>query len=196
MEIKRHYGRNIFSLSNQEIIALVDFIYDDVNLDRLAHCLYDERSLLTNSINYRKVEILSSYYEFAYAIKVSFGLTGLDRLVTSGFMLVMEGGPGDEKFYQRDIYISSIKDFYRPYEGIVWQKGIADDFDIELDYSIFTVYHNKLNKFLHNTLNLWSDHLPDDKYSLNPQLQNLYKKGGILTFVVEEVREQETAEQE
>lgn len=195
METTKYYCRDIFSLSNQEIIALVNLVYDDANLDRLAHCLYAKRPSLTSTITYRKIEVLSSYYEFAYVVKVSFGLTSLDRIVTSGFMVCMEGSPGDETLYERDVCLGSVKDFYRPYEGIVWETGIADNFGIELDYSIFTVYHKKLNNFLSSTLKIWNGHLPYQMYSFNPQLKSLYEKHGMPSFIVEEVREPETAAQ-
>jgi hypothetical protein len=52
MEEKKYYSRDIFTLTNQEIIKLVDMILVNYNLDRIAHSLYQERPSLTRTLNF------------------------------------------------------------------------------------------------------------------------------------------------
>ena len=187
METTKYYCRDIFSLSNQEIIKLVDFLFNDTNLDRLAGYLYDERPSLTRTFNYRKIEACSSYYDWAYIVKVTYQFEGLDREVSTGFLIGMEGGPGDEQMYRRDIYIQSVAGFFKTMEGQIWEKGVADDFAIEVDFSVFQVYIRKLQDFLNDTLKVWNDQLAEEKYEWNPQLKEMFKDSPVRSFIVDEV---------
>ncbi|RZK70735.1 MAG: hypothetical protein EOO92_20900 [Pedobacter sp.] len=179
--------RDIFSFSNQEIVDLVDFLFNDTNLDRLAGHLYEERPSLTRTFNYRKIEVCSSFYDWAYIVKLTYQFEGLDREVTTGFLIGMEGGPGDEQMYSRDIYIQSVAGFFKTMEGYIWEKGVADDFAIEVDYSVFQVYVRKLQDFLNDTLKVWNDQLAEDKYQWNPQLKDMFKDNPVRSFIVDEV---------
>jgi hypothetical protein len=186
METKKHYCRDIFSLSNQEIVKLVDFIFDDINLDRLAGYLYEERPSLTKNLRYRKIEVYSSFYDWAFIVKITYLFEELNREITTGFLIGMEGGPGDDQIYNRDIYIQSVTGFYKTMEGYIWEKGVADDFGIEVDFSVFQVYVRKFQRFLNDTLNLWSDKLSQDNYEWNPQLKDLFEENTKRSFIVEE----------
>lgn len=71
-------------------------------------------------------------------------------------------------------------------EGQIWEKGIADDFGIEVDFSVYRVYARKLHGFLNCTLKVWSDELTHDTYEWNPQLKDMFKEGPIRSFIVDE----------
>ncbi|SDM84778.1 hypothetical protein [Pedobacter antarcticus] len=194
MKTTKYYCRDIFSLSNQEIVKLVDFIYNDINLDRMAEYLLEEQALVTRSYNYRKIEVCSSYYDWAYIVKVTYSFKGLSREVTTGFLLAMEGGPSDENLYDRDCYIQSVAGFYKPLEGLIWEKGVADDFGIEVDFSVCQNYIKKLHDFLNDTIKLWSDQLTSDKYEWNPQLKSMFGDNAVRNFIVEETQVAENLE--
>lgn len=168
--------RDIFSLTIHELVKLVDFIFDDVNLDRLAYYLFAERGTLKRSFEYRKIEVYPSFYDWAYIVKVTYKYENLNREVTTGFLLSSEGAPGDELLYKRDVTIQSVKGFFKTMEGIIWEKDVADHFGIEIDFSVFRVYVNKLVDFLTNELHLWSNQLPEVKYEWNPLLKDLLKE--------------------
>lgn len=194
MKTTKLHCRDIFTLSNHEITKLVDFIFDDTNLDRLAQHLYQERPSLSRACNYRKIEVLSSYYDWAFVIKVTYGFDELNRMVTTGFLLGMEGGPGDEYLYERDVYLQSVAGFFQTMEGIIWEKSVADDFSIEVDFSAFFVYLRKLNYFLSNTLKIWSNQLTEDEYEWNPQLKDMFKENPTRNFIVQEITVPEVIE--
>ena len=185
MEATKYYCRDIFSLSNEEIVKLVDFIFDDVNLDRLAHYLYAERPSLSRKINYRKIEVQSAHYDWAFVVKVTYGFEELERKVTTGFLVSMEGGLGDDQLYQRDVYIQSVSGFYKTMEGIIWEKGIADDFNIDVDFSAFIFYIMKAYDFFKNTLKIWEGELDEAQYLLNPHLKNIIADGRYTIQVIE-----------
>lgn len=187
MGTKKFSCRDIFSFSNQEIVNLVDFLFDDTNLDRLAGYLYEERPSTSRTFNYRKIEVCSSYYDWAYIVKVTYLFEGLERVVTTGFLIGMEGGPGDDQIYSRDIYIQSVAGFFKTMEGQIWEKGVTDDFNIEVDFSVYLVYVGKLHTFLNNTLKAWNDQLTEDKYEWNPQLKNMFSANPVRSFIVEEI---------
>ncbi|SDH53687.1 hypothetical protein SAMN05421827_12836 [Pedobacter terrae] len=187
MGTKKFSCRDIFSFSNQEIVNLVDFLFDDTNLDRLAGYLYEERPSTSRTFNYRKIEVCSSYYDWAYIVKVTYLFEGLEREVTTGFLIGMEGGPGDDQIYSRDIYIQSVAGFFKTMEGQIWEKGVTDDFNIEVDFSVYLVYVGKLHTFLNNSLKVWNDQLPEDKYEWNPQLKNMFSDSPVRSFIIEEI---------
>lgn len=99
----------------------------------------------------------------------------------------MEGGPGDEQMYSGDIYIQSVAGFFKTMDGYIWEKGVADDFAIAVDYSVFQVYVRKLQDFLNDTLRVQNDQLAEDKYEWNPQLNDMFKDSRVRSFIVEEV---------
>ena len=191
MATSRFYCRDIFSLSDQEIVKLVDFILDNKNLDRLAGYFHDERPMITTKNTYRKIEVYSAFYDWAYIVKVTYVLEGLDREVTTGFILGMEGGPGDEHFYSRDIYIQSVKGFFSSMEGQIWEKGVADSFEIEVDFSIYQIYLGKFHDFMNNTLKIRSDQLEESKYEWNPRLKDMFKANSVNKYLVAETTAKE-----
>lgn len=186
MEEKKYYSRDIFTLTNQEIIKLVDMILVNYNLDRIAHSLYQERPSLSRDINYRKIEVINGYYEFAYVVKIILGFEDLERKITTGFVLSNEGGPGDNERYEGDFYIGSVMGFYRPFENIVHRAGTGKGFGIDFDYSHLIVYTKRLYQFFDESLKLWSSNLPLEKYQYNQQLLDL-GKADMQDFVIEEV---------
>jgi hypothetical protein len=186
MEEKKYYSRDIFTLTNQEIIKLVDMILVNYNLDRIAHSLYQERPSLTRTLNYRKIEAIYGYYEFAYVVKITLGFEDLDRKITTGFVLSNEGGPRDNEIYEGDFYIGSVFGFYQPFENIVHHNGTGKGFGIDFDYSHFIVYTKRLYQFFDETLKLWSGNLTPNKYQYNQQLLEL-GKANMQSFVIEEV---------
>ncbi|MGQ7857102.1 hypothetical protein ACUN24_22925 [Pedobacter sp. WC2501] len=186
METTKFYCRDIFSFSNKEIIKLVDFLFDETNLDRLTGYLYEERPSITRKFSYRKIEVCSSYYDWAYIVKVTYLLEGLDREVTTGFLIWTEGGTSDEEIYSRDVYIQSVVGFFKTMEGQIWEKGVADDFGIEVDFSVYQVYARKLYGFLNCTLKVLSNKLTNDTYQWNTQLKDMFKEGLMRSFIVDE----------
>ncbi|MES2062559.1 MAG: hypothetical protein V4456_11605 [Bacteroidota bacterium] len=186
MEAVKYYSRDIFTLTNEEIIKLVDMILVNYNLDRIAHSLYQERPSLSREINYRKIEAINGLYEFAYVIKVTLGFEDLGRKITTGFVLSNEGAPGDNEIYEGDFYIGSVLGFYQPFEHVVHLNGTGKGFGIDFDYSHLIVYTKRLYQFFNDTLRLWSSNLSPDKYQYNQHLLDLGKEN-IQEYVIEEV---------
>jgi hypothetical protein len=186
MEEKKYYSRDIFTLTNEEIVKLVDLVLVDYNLDRIVHSLYQERPSLNRTLVYRKIEAIYGYYEFAYVVKITLGFEDLDRKITTGFVLSNEGGPRDNEIYDGDFSIGSVMGFYRPFQDIVHQSGTGNGFGIDFDYSHLIVYTKRLYHFFNETLRFWSSTLSLDKYQYNQQLLDL-GKANMQDFVIEEV---------
>lgn len=189
MEQIKYHSRNIFDLTNQELIRLVDFFINSSNLDRIAHSLYSETQSTSRRIEYRKIEIQYAYYESAYAVVISLRFTGLDRDVKTGFMMYSQGdaGENDNTRYELDFQIGSIKGFFEPFQDLVLRRGIHEEYGIEFDYSHLLVFTKELYTFLDTDLRMWSAYLAVDKYVSNPQLIGLYQQGQPESFVIEEV---------
>jgi hypothetical protein len=187
MEKTNHYSRDVYSLSNEEIIKLVDFIFTDYNLDRIVHSLYIQERSLCSSLTYRKIEVVNSNYEWAYVIKVIFGFKGLDRKITTGFVLLNEGLPGDENLKESDIDIQGIAAFYGPFENVVDAKALIESFGIDIDFSILTLYIKRLYTFLDQELRIWNNDLPEEMYLRRPGIEAILQIGNPDSFTVEEV---------
>lgn len=176
-----NYNREIYNLSNEEIIGLVDFLFSIHNLDRIAEYVYEERPDLTRNFTYRKIEVVFGLYEWSYIVRVTFGLEGLDRKITTGFYMQNNGE------YEDDFSIQSVAGFFRPLEGVVFQPGVGQSFGIDIDFGVFQISVKQLYDYLNDTLQMWSSELPPEKYRKNPQIQGMLAKGAADCFTIEEI---------
>lgn len=187
LEKVKYHSRNIFDLTNQEIIRLVDFLINQSNLDRIAHSLYTERKSLSRDIIYRKIEVKHAFYDWAYAVVVTLKFSELDKEIKTGFILANKGGGiRENELYELDFQISSIKGFFEPFQDVVLGK-VYDQYEIDFDYSHLLIHIKELYEFLDTDLRMWSAYLTVDKYANNPQLVNLYEKDQPDNYVVQEL---------
>jgi len=185
----KYPSRNIFDLTNQEIIRLVDFLINQSNLDRIVHSLYSERKSLTRDMIYRKIEVNHAFYDWAYAVIVTLKFSDLDKEVKTGFILANKGGGVSEnELYELDFQISSIKGFFEPFQDVVLGM-VYDQYQIDFDYSHLLIYIKEFYEFLETDLQMWNTNLAEDRYASNPQLVGLYQEQQRETYFIQELTE-------
>lgn len=189
LEKVKYHSRNIFDLTNQEIIRLVDFFINQSNLDRIAHSLYSVRKSLSRDIIYRKIEVKHAFYDWAYAVVVTLKFSDLNKEVKTGFILANNGGGiRENELYELDFQISSIKGFFEPFQDVVLGM-VYNQYEIDFDYSHLLIPIKELYEFLDTDLRMWSAYLTVDKYANNPQLVSLYQKDKPDNYVLQELHE-------
>lgn len=179
-------NRSCFSLSNEEIIKLVDFIFTDYNLDRAIQCFLDRYPEQNRTLHSRKIEIIRCPYDWAYIVKVTFFFKNTNDPITTGFIIASKNEISEESL-NPDFYIQSIASFFKPFINIVHEETIVEQFEVDVDFSVFILYYDRLFTFLDKDLNFWSKDLADIKYLPNKQIKDLLDGTIKIGFTLEDL---------
>lgn len=160
--MKSYYERDIYTLTNDEIVSLVDCLFP--NDGKFAEFLPSD--------NYRKVEVGFSKDDWYFICKVSFGV---DKDHISHVTAFDIQNSGDED----DFYITSVSD-----NGL-YKKEWIEKQGINLDFSTFYFGIKKLYDFFNETLKMWTEPLGEHKK--NPYLLKMVSPGPSESYIVQEV---------
>jgi hypothetical protein len=170
-----NYIRDVYSLTNEEITGLVDFIFPDGG-GNMEIVMYNRMAMKV--VNYRKIEIVPSFDEASIYCKVTFGFSNDPKSIVTGFEL-----------------LSNLDDYcFNPLSKGKIKDAYLKKWGINFDFSLFNIEIRSLYKYLEDNLKMWGDEYAYyEQFSQNPQMMEVFNSKGLDSYIVQEVHLHKTA---
>jgi hypothetical protein len=164
-----NYIRDVYSLTNEEIIGLVDFVFPNGG-GNMEMVMYNRKAM--KKVNYRKIEIVPSLDDGSVFCRVTFGFSNEAKCLVTGFEL-----------------LSNLDDYcFNPLNKAYIGDAYFKKLGINFDFSAFNIEIRSLYKFLDNDLKMWGDEYPYyEQFPQNPQMMEVFNSKGLGSYIVQEV---------
>ncbi|MES2062557.1 MAG: hypothetical protein V4456_11595 [Bacteroidota bacterium] len=161
--------RDVYSLTNEEIIGLVDFIFPDGG-GNMETVMYNRKAMKV--VIYRKIEIVPSFDEGSIFCRVTFGFSDESKSLVTGFELLSN---------LDDYCFTSLS---KAYIGDAYFKKLG----INFDFSAFNIEIRALYKHLEDNLKMWGDEFAYyEQFPQNPEMMKVFNSKGLGSYIVQEV---------